>query len=198
MLSHTTRIVFSTAWQKDIFEKAYGLDVSKNSIIENYYGGEKSTNTYSGGKKVFVAGTRVLKWKNIALLKEAFAEAQREVPDIELDLSNEPYEAFMKKIRASYSVILTSLGDISPNMILDALRHGTPAIFTRENGINNRIKDHVLLVNPQSKEDIVKAIKEIADPVKREEYKKKAEQFSFEHNWDNIAREFISLYEKIV
>lgn len=37
-LQHASLVVFSTAWQRDIFRPAYSLDSARCRIIENYYG----------------------------------------------------------------------------------------------------------------------------------------------------------------
>jgi hypothetical protein len=50
-----------------------------------------------------------------------------------------PYESFLNKMKESYAVVLLSLGDISPNMILDAIRLNKPFVCTKENGLMDRI-----------------------------------------------------------
>ncbi|HUD04266.1 MAG TPA: hypothetical protein VMR73_02120, partial [Candidatus Paceibacterota bacterium] len=70
-LGHSTKVIFSTQWQKDIFIRAYGLNISKMGIIENYYG-IKSLYTKTVEKPfVFVASTRNLVWKNHFILEKA-------------------------------------------------------------------------------------------------------------------------------
>ncbi|MEK7120619.1 MAG: hypothetical protein AAB840_00835, partial [Patescibacteria group bacterium] len=152
MIFHLTRwslvnnkaIIFSTSWQKDIFVKAYGLDSRKVAVVENFYG--KKLDSYNPEKKDFVAGTRPLKWKNLDRLSSVFSKIQEKNPEIMLDLETAPYEIFLDKIRRSYAVMLVSLGDISPNMILDAIRYNKPFIVTKETGIYDRIKDVAIFV----------------------------------------------------
>lgn len=195
-LRNAKRVIFSTDWQRQIFERAYDLDVKKNVIVENFCG-ERDT-FIEPENRIFVAGTRPLKWKNAELLKEAFEEARKAVkrlnlPDIELDCGKAVYDSFVEKIHRSYAVILASLGDISPNMIFDAIRVGTPFILTKENGINHRIKDAAVFIDPKNKKDIVDKIVWLADPRNRAEQARKVREISFRHSWEDIAGEIVEI-----
>ncbi len=199
-LRNAAIVIFSTEWQRKIFEKAYSLDANKSRIVENYCG-EKLEPTEPEGR-VFMAGTRQLKWKNHELLKEAFEEARAELkkrglPDIELDTSKAVYDNFIERMRRAYAVILVSIGDISPNMIFDAVRTGTPFILTRENGIMHRVKDAAVLVDPKDKRDIVEKILWIADPANRKLQAEKVRRLSFLHTWQEIADEIVKINNSI-
>lgn len=199
-LRHAGAIIFSTEWQRKIFENAYKLDSRKNSIVENYCGERESV--IEPENRMFVAGTRPLKWKNVEFLKECFAEAQERVEKlglqpIELDCGKAVYDSFVEKIRRSYAVILVSLGDISPNMILDAVKCGTPFIVTTENGITHRIKDAALFVDPKNRKDIVDRIVWLADPKNRALQAEKVRQLAFTHSWKEIAEEIVGVWESL-
>lgn len=194
-LHNMKAVIFSTAWQKRIFEEAYSLDSGKNFIVENFYG-EKLPPVQKKGR-VFVAGTRQLKWKNLERLKAAFAEAQKVDPTISLDLSNAPYQEFLQKIREGYAVILTSLGDISPNMILDALRSNTPFVLTRENGLDDRLGSVGMRVDPENIDDIKRGILALADRATHAQQKAQVEGFRHAHNWQQITHEFLAVANKI-
>lgn len=190
-------IIFSTEWQKRMWEKEYGLDLTKTYIVENYCGPRELV--VEPENRSFVAGTRLIKWKNVELLKEAFEEARQEVkrrgfPDIDLDCGKAVYDSFVEKIHRSYAVILVSLGDISPNMILDAVRVGTPFIVTKENGIMPRIQDAAVLVDPLNKQDIVDKIVWLAEPRNRAEQARKVQALSFTHSWEQIADEIVRIH----
>lgn len=198
-LRNASSVIFSTKWQKDIFEKAYGLDPRKNSLVENFCA--PKTDVIEPEGRSFVAGTRPLKWKNIELLKEAFADARVEIarrglPDIELDCGKAVYSSFVEKIRRSYAVILASIGDISPNMIYDAIGTGTPFVVTKEIGIADRIKDAAVFVDPLNKKDIIDKIVWIADPANRKAQAEKVQKISFTHSWDEIANEIVAVWKK--
>ncbi len=192
-------IIFSTEWQKDIWIKEYKLDPAKTFIVENYSGTREAF--MEPENRTFVAGTRLIKWKNVELLKEAFEEARNEVrrlnlPDIELDCGKAVYDSFVEKIHRSYAVILVSLGDISPNMIFDAIKVGTPFILTKENGINHLVKDTAVFVDPKNKKDIIEKIVWLADPKNRAVQAKKVQALTFSHSWEKIADEIVSIHGK--
>lgn len=195
-LQQATAVIFSTTWQRDMFLPVYALDPKKCFIVENFYGkklplrasGENMSAT-SSGPKVFVAGTRPLVWKNIDRLTEAFAAARAKNASIALDTTPAAYEVFLEKIRWAYAVILVSLGDISPNMILDAIRAGAPFILTRENGLMNRIADIGVFCDPENPQDIAEKILWLADDANYAAQKKKVEAFLFTHSWNEIAQE---------
>ena len=195
-LRRAAAVIFSTAWQKGIFEKAYGLDRAKAFIVENYCG--KRLEAMEPENRDFIAGTRTLKWKNIEFLKEAFAEAKnRSQTSIELDCGKAVYDSFLEKIRRSYAVILVSLGDISPNMIFDAIRAGTPFILTKETGIAERVRNCAILADPKNREDVVEKILWLADPKNRAEQARKIKNFNWTHTWEDIAGEIVGVWRGI-
>ncbi|MCC6290734.1 hypothetical protein IT398_01560 [Candidatus Nomurabacteria bacterium] len=143
--------------------------------------------------KIFIAGTRKLKWKNLSLLERAFALAQKAQPELVLDLNNWPYEEFLQKIAEAYAVILVSLGDISPNLVLDALRLGKPVILTTETGLRQRLGESVIWVNPEDEKDISQKIIWLSDPENYQHSCQRAKMFDLKHSWSDIADEFLDL-----
>ncbi len=194
-LHNTSFVVFSTEWQREIFINAYSLDKNKTSIIENYYGEKEDQESVS--TKYFIGSTRDLVWKNLETLKSVFSDLKNEHPEVDLDTSNVKYELFMEKMRKSYAVVLVSLGDISPNMILDAIRINKPFICTKETGIYNRIKDAGIFVDPLNKDEIKNAVLRLIDKDEYELALNKVKKFSFTHSWDEIAGEFLSISKNL-
>ncbi|PIQ92579.1 MAG: hypothetical protein COV70_00250 [Parcubacteria group bacterium CG11_big_fil_rev_8_21_14_0_20_39_22] len=192
-LRNSDKIIFSTDWQRQIWRGPYNLDMQNTSIVENYYGPKESSK--SPRDKVFIGGTRKIKWKNIDMLYRAFNKAKETDPELKLDVENSPYDEFVEKIRQSYAVILVSLGDISPNMILDSIRLNKPFVVTKEVGIYERIKNIGIFVDPKDEEDIRNAIISLSDSKIYHEQKEKIEQFNFVHTYDEIAREFLDIFE---
>ena len=136
------------------------------------------------------------------MLKSSFKIAQDKVKekgfeDIEFDTTKAVYDNFQERMRRSYAVILNSIGDISPNMIFDAIRVGTPFILTKENGISDRVKDCAIFIDPMNKNDIVEKIVWISDPKNRKKQADKVKKFNWVHSWENIGNEIISIYERI-
>jgi glycosyltransferase involved in cell wall biosynthesis len=191
-VSHT---IYSTDWQRQIFVKGYGLDIKKTSLIENYYGPKESN--LDANSKVFVGSARNLVLKNFDLLKKAFAEIKKEDNEIELFTENLPFQKFMEKISKCFAVVLISLGDVSPNIILDAIRYNRPFICTKEVGIYDRIKEAGIFVDPLNKEEIKNAIKNILTDQGYKQAKEKVLNFNFVHTWEQIAKEFLEIAKQI-
>jgi glycosyltransferase involved in cell wall biosynthesis len=151
--------------------------------------------------RTFIASTRSSYWKNTASLEEIFKLAKEEVkrsglPDISLDMSRAMYDNFLEKMRRSYATILISIGDISPNMILDSIRVGTPFIVTEENGIKDIIDKGAIYVDPLNKEQIIEKIVWLSDPNNRKIQAEKVQSIDFIHTWSEIANEIMDIWNK--
>lgn len=192
-------LVFSTDWQRKIFLDPYELDFSKTKIVENHY--EKidigEGEMQDGFLKVFVGGVRKLKWKNTDLLKRVFQSKKISNSGAVLDMENMEREAFLKKILNSYAVILVSLGDISPHMIIDAISLNKPFILTKENGLMDRIGDISITVDPKNEEEIADKVLWLLNQDNYKSQVEKIKKFSFIRTWEDIAREYIDIFSKI-
>lgn len=186
--------VFSTEWQRSIFVEAYGIDSNKTSIIENYYGPKEADELCIS--KEFIGSTRKLVWKNLDTLKKVFDRIQKS-SDTTLFLDNLSFEEFIERVKKCYAVILISLGDISPNMILDAIRFNRPFICTKEIGIYGRIKDAGIFVDPLNESEIEKSVLDILAKEGYDRAKEMVRKFDFTHTWEEIANEFISIAKSI-
>lgn len=197
ILKNSTAIVFSTDWQKEIFEKYYGLAPEKDFIIENYFAARAIGEEATEEKKFLWAG-RPLKLKNLARLSAAFSEARKIMPELKLEIiQGMNYQELLEKIKTCYAVILPSLSEVSPNFILDALSLNKPFIMTRESGFYEKLKTVGLFLDPSDREDIKNKILFLADSKNYLEFKHKAINYSYKHSWREIAAEFINLYEKL-
>ena len=199
LFRYADAIIFSTKWQRDIFKETYQLDLNRCFIVENYYGPRVSNSMlqHTIAKKIFVGGTRELKWKNLPRVEEAFAKVQKKGLPVSLELQTGSHGQFLADIQASYAVILASLGDISPNTILEAIQYGKPFILTRETGLYEKLKDIGVWVNPEDVNDIAAKIEWLADEKNYEEQCKKVAAFTFEYSYDDISREILTCYQEL-
>lgn len=192
-LQNLSGIIWSTKWQKDIFMVPYRLSNQNHFIVENYYG--KKLTSEDPTSMNFIASTRKLKWKNLDLLSEVFRRETIVKRGITLDLKTSSHDEFLKKISGSYAVIIASLGDISPNTILDAIRCSKPFIITRETGLYERIKDIAIFVDPNNPDDIEEKVMWLSDPSNYKGQQEKVRSFSFAHGWEEIAKEYFRILE---
>lgn len=197
-LTQMSRVIFSTAYQRDVWMDPYHIDQKKVAIVENAYALTLGTSVLSTRKNFLCVVRGDMKWKNTDTLERAFARAKEKQPDIELDLFYDiPREELLKRLAECYAVILVSLGDISPNFIMEALSVGKPVILTTENGITNRVGESVLLVDPLDETAITEALVAMCDEKVHTDYRNKAKAFTFEHSYAEIAREFLGLAESV-
>ncbi|MDO8619893.1 MAG: glycosyltransferase family 4 protein [bacterium] len=202
LFRHVAATIFSTAWQRDIFEKPYGLNLKKCFIVENQYGQQTPHLEHTdklknvGMSKVFVGGTRELRWKNLARVQEAFAKVQKKGLPVSLVLQTGSHGKFLMDIEESYAVILASLGDISPNTILDAIALGKPFILTRETGLYDKLKDIGVWVNPEDVSDIAEKIEWLSDARNYEAQYAKIQAYSFTHSYEQISNEIMNIYAR--
>lgn len=193
-----SKVVFSTAYQRDVWMKPYGVDPEKLSIIENAYTKMSHVDEPTSRKDFFCAVRGDMKWKNTDTLERAFAKAQEVVPEIELDVRYDiPRDVLLERLRTCYAVVLVSFGDISPNFILEALSFGKPIIFTNENGLRDRIGDTVMYVDPLDETAITNAIVAMCYKNAHTLYQEKAQTFSLEHSYADIAHEFLALSKNL-
>lgn len=197
-LRNLSAIVWSTEWQKNIFMKPYGLENQKHFIVENYYGPKEADIEPDLRSRTFIASGRDIKLKNIATLKHVFNNIKSKVPEnIDLLTSAVDFPRFIEKVKDSYVVIVVSLSEISPNMILDAIRYNRPFICTKEVGIFDRIKNAGIFIDPLDGEEIERAVLCLLEKDEYEKAKQKVREFSFIHTWKEIANEFVAIYEGI-
>ena len=216
LLRHTDAVIFSTAWQRDIFRAPYKLDLSRCFVVENFYGPKvpqiqhtdkldpeyQSKARYGAGnvgvfKKVFVGGVRDLKWKNMPRLKEAFDAVQEKGIPVALNWETGSRGKFLLDIESAYAVIIASLGDISPNTILEAIAFDKPFILTRECGFYEKLKGIGVWVDPEDVNDIAAKIGWLADEENYRAQKKKVQAFNFTHSYEEVAEELITIYRNI-
>lgn len=195
VLKSVAAIVWSTEWQKDIFMKPYGLERQKHFIIENYYGPKLPSEEPK--EKNFIAATRPLKWKNLSRVRGVFVDTDVARLGAALDTVPEPHDAFLKKIASGYAIIVVSLGDVSPNTILDALRYDKPFILTKETGLYPRLKDIGLFVDPENPDDIKEKVVWLLDPANYEAKRRQLARFTFTHTWEEMAREYIDIWKSL-
>ena len=191
----TDAIIWSTPWQRNIFLKPYGLETQKHFIVENFYGPKQESNEPI--KKVFLASTRNLKWKNHSRLGIAFEKIKTNHPEIILDTAPSRHDEFIEKIKNCYAVILVSHGDISPNMILEAISYNKPFILTKETGLYDKLKDIAVFVDPLDENDIAQKITYLLDGENYQTQLDKIRNFNFTHTYDQIASEFLYVFQKI-
>lgn len=193
LLRHVDTIIWSTEWQRNIFQEPYKLDKKKQIVVENFYGPRYESQ--EAQEKIFIGSSRETKWKNIDTLRKVFAREEVVNFGALLDVEKVPHGFFLEKVKRAYAVIVVSLGDISPNVVLDAISCNKPFIITKETGLYERIKSIAIFVDPKNEDDIAEKVCWLSDKENYEKQKRKMEEFDFVHSWEDIAYEYMSAYD---
>ena len=188
-----TKIVFNTAWQRELWEKPYALKKDKTGVIANAFTKNEYRNKGDGG---FLCVWRATAFKNTDTLETAFIMAKEKNPKIQLDIykdiPREKLYAYMGKARA---LIVPSLTELSPNMALEALGMGLPVLLTKDCGAHDLLDGAVIWIDPRDLQDIANKMDHLMDPAVYEKAKEQAQNFSFTHSYDDIAQEFLNELE---
>lgn len=197
LLQNASAIIFSTEWQRDIFEKGYGfLDKKRSYIVENFYG-KRSERTAPAKKNFLWAGRRIT-LKNVETLEKAFELAQKQNSDITLELlTNISHNALMEKVKTCYAIVVPSVSDISPNLILEGIMFGKPFILTRHTGFQKRLAGCGIFVDPLNVKELSEKIVYLADRNHYNEYVERISYLSYTHTYDEIAQELFEICKSI-
>ncbi len=194
VLRHS-RVVFSSKWQKEIWEDPYHLNKTNITIIENAI--RPKQNSSPPAHKNFMLFSRQITLKNIQAFKKAFERAKKDHPDIELEVEMLPQPELFGRLRLGYAVAIPSISEVSPNVVIDAIRWGRPFLLTKYSGYAERFGHYGVLVDPLDENDMVRGILELADPARYLDLQARISQFNEIHSYDDIAREFVAVIEEI-
>lgn len=203
VLRKASKIIFTTNWQKEIYEKFYQLpktivinnpaDKIDRSVYVNIPYDKKSDLT-------FTSITRQVAFKNQAKIREAIDLAKQDFPNIYLDTELGSWESCLKRISMSRAYICASISDISPNQVLESLSLGIPVIMTKNSGFYELLKDKGVarFIDPFNLDDIKNAILEMCQMQIYNEYKKNAEEFNEKNLWPENWTTLFAKYEIII
>ncbi len=187
-------VVFSTAFQRDIWVSAYGI-TGEVHIIANAVEGRLGP--IAPERKVFLALGRDIFLKNEVALREAFWLAQQKVPDIELETGFVSHHEFVEKVRRCHAVVVASVSDISPNAILDAVRCSKPFMLTKYSGFADTFSACGVICDPLSTTDMAARIVELCDPARYRDFSSHAAAYPLERTYEDLAEDFITLFDSL-
>ncbi len=195
LLRHTDALLFTTHWQRDLWQRAYRFPQERAHIVENLYPPVQTVSLAT--HKVFVAAGRDIVLKNMPLLHAAFAEVKKTHSDIELDTRTLSAAEHAERIAQCYAVIVPSVSEVNPNSAIEALAAGKPFICTADSGIVERLGSVGIFIDTQNKEALVAAITELLDAGRYTRAQETLRQFSYTHSWADMAQEILAIAKKI-
>jgi len=226
-LKRTDIIVFSTSWQKNIYLENYKISQDKIRIIENPFPDVKNQKTKkiteTVNNKIIFAG-RLIKLKNIDFLINAFSQVIIEYPDLKLEIiGNGPEKKHLKrlvrklnlknnvnfekglpskklteKIRKCFLVIIPSLFEISPNLVLECIKLRKPVLLTKETGFYQKFKNKLIFIDPFDQKDLENKIKYLLNQKNYQNYIKKISSISTNYSWDKVTEKHLNIFQQLI
>lgn len=217
ILTTFDHIVFSTAFQQELYEKFY-VRLPIHGVIENALpAGEPVKHSRHDPFRLLFLG-RFVSFKNLGSLVLAL----KEFPQSTLSLVGDgPLKNILKELvereglgdRVSFVestsgeekrkiflehdlLVLPSYTEISPNAALEARVAGLPVLLTEETGLSRLLSDGILMRRLRSVQDIVDTLEEA-----REQYDALAERASApvpERGWDHVTEESLLLFRSLL
>ncbi len=183
-------VAFSSTWQKDLWSEVYTLGQSRVHIIENAI--LPKVGSADPERKLFLHFGRKIRLKNSTAFRRAFDHVLRAHPEIVLEEGMVPQSELLERMKKAYAVALPSISDVTPNIILDAIRCGKPFLLTKHSGYATPFQDFGVLVDPLDEESMAQGIERLLDPVEYERKRTAIAAFSRVRTYEDIAKEFLT------
>ena len=224
-LNGADKIVFTTNFQKELYKKYFDIIEEKTVIISNPFPKVKPTNSQlSILKYQFLYAGRLIKLKNLDNLIEVFVRIIKsanipvtlkiigegpERDNLEIKIKNLgleekiiikdslPHSELLKEIQKSYLCVLPSLTEISPNFALECIKLRKPLLLTKETGIYNRFKNHLIFIDPQRPEDVEEKILYLLDEENYRNYVRVVEEIDISWSWQNVIEEHLTIFKNL-
>lgn len=199
ILPLTTIVVFSTSWQREIWMKPYRLKHRTTALIDNAYTPvqQGAPNPVQDQKTVIWIGREIF-LKNTTRLDRVMAKICAAHTEIRYEkVAGVSPATVIEKIRSAYLVVIPSISEVSPNIVLEALSLGTPCVVTKECGLATILDGKATLVDPLSDEDIYRAIEQHLDTDFYNRVIDTIRNFSFNRSYEQVADDFVALVRKL-
>lgn len=222
VLMKARRIVFNAENMRDLYVRYYGLPRESTAVIHNPVPRAETGGIVRGEPtKEIVYWGRFIVMKNIDSLVRAFAKAR--LPEgytlaligdgpqkgaieqlvAELGLAGRislhsamPPRQVLERVRNARAFVLPSWTDISPNQVYEAMAIGLPGLVTDENYLSIR-PALPQRIDPRSADDIASKLEMLADDARYAAFARDFRAISFEHSWDDAAREHHELFSDL-
>ncbi|MCD4761044.1 glycosyltransferase family 4 protein [bacterium] len=212
-----TGIIFTTEFQKNIFQEYYNLSPVKLLVIHNPVDlPTEKVDRKKANKEIIFAG-RFINKNNIKILITAFSELEDKsfkliligegplklkleslIKEKKLDnvlIENKLSRQDLKnRFAKSYLVVFPSLTDISPNTMLECLSINVPFISSTEIGFD-WLKDKIILFNPLRPREITAQINNLFNVEKYEQYSKIIVSLDYQYTYSQAAADTIKIFK---
>lgn len=220
VLSRGDRIIFSTEWQKGINEKYLKVEPGKGAVIDNIFPefNLPGQNPEANNRRILLAG-RLIKLKNFSKVLEVI----KQLPEANLTIIGEgPEEENLKKlakqleigervnfekrlawpelakeILASFLVLVPSITEISPNLVLECVKLGKPVLVTKECGFYDKYAGKLIFLDPFDISDIKGKIIYLLNKANYNSYLEKIKSIDITRNRIDLARDHYNFFKNL-
>ncbi len=222
VLRGADKIIFTGNFQKDIYEKQFGLEEKRIIVIQNPFPEIKTIKDRQPiiNNQLLYAG-RLVKLKNLDILIEVFHKVLiRSGKDLTLKIIGEgpeykklkvksqklkvedkiifsppvSYQDLLKEIQKSYLCVLPSLTEISPNFALECLKLQKPILLTRETGYYEIFKENIIFIDPKDENDLSQKLLFLLDEKNYRDYLDKIRDIPVSCSWPEVVEKYIKLF----
>lgn len=193
IFDHAEKIIFSTSWQREILIKPFSINPNKTVIIENVFNASH-VRSIVPKDRIILSPSRNIFLKNKQTLVDACELLKKRHADFTLDTKVSSQAELMKRIDSCYCLVVPSLSEVSPNIVLDALSRGVPAVVTGDCGLASRFVDLVVWIDPLNAQTIADGISKLFDSATYQEYMSRIAAFSYSHSEQDIIKEFDAVF----
>ncbi|MFA4941480.1 MAG: GtrA family protein [Patescibacteria group bacterium] len=220
VLAKCDKIIFSTEWQKEIYEKYLKVDPGKTTIIDNAFPEyELPAESFPIANKNILLAGRLIKLKNFARVFEAI----KNLEDIKITVIGEgPEKNNLKniseklnldsrisfrngieqselagEIKKSFLVLVPSITEISPNLVLECIKLAKPIVTTKECGFFKKYADKLIFVDPFDINDIKEKITFLSKKENHDNYLEKIRSIDASRNKKNLAEDHHNFFKNL-
>jgi len=222
VLNTANLIIFSTNWQKEIFFKNYKISREKIKVIQNPFPEITPIAESSVNQKIIFHG-RLVKLKNVDFLIKAFTQVLKNQPDLRLEIIGQgprgkkleklikelnlerkaviqekiSHQQLIKEINQCFLMVIPSLTEISPGLVLECIRLKKPVLLTKETGFYERFKRVLIFIDPFNQKDLVGKINYLLNRRNYQKYQEKISLIPTNYSWSKVIQEHINIFKKL-
>lgn len=207
VLRQCDSVIFSTHWQKNIYEKYIKSGKTKYGVVENAFPSIDEIRPIEYIHDILFVG-RLIKLKNIERIAQVAASLQLKFTIIgdgplKEKISNMDNVIFLDKMSEqdvlqemakSRVVVVPAASEVSPNTVLECIKLKKPVLVTKYCGYYDKYKDQLLFIDPFNAEDIKYKLQFLLNDASYVDYIKKIHEINDDRNFINVANEFNKLF----
>lgn len=183
-LKLSTTVIFTTEWQRHLWQGHYGFDMDAAEVIPPVL---PSREPSPATGKIFLSGHRSMRIKNGAVLRAVWKEVEATHPEAVLDIGERSPAEFAAALKDCYAVIVPSISEVSPNVVFEAIHYGKPFIAPRDTGIFDELSSLGKFVDTRNPQEIAQAVIELLNPSEYKAYVERIRDFETSRSWEEVA-----------